>query len=339
MNEGGLYPYRRFAYLVWVVVPAVMASLAFLNPHYAYVTQGAYCMLPVRPFWYRLGLSWVPRYVILAIILGTYIAIYAYVGRKFRSIEIELGHPSSWRRMVVGERNIGSSATGFDGRDSPERDMPRCGPRLHCHGLPPPGTGSISSSISWFPQDMIFGGTVTASTSRLLAVERESHTLTETRSIKVVPNSSKLQIPGQKDGVGSESSSQRGTLEVPNVVSMMDVLKDSQLYNREFIETRQISKTDLERGQKNMSASNQLLFAHRNIRRQLRLLFVYPLVYFMMWMIPFANHCLQYRDNYTRHPSFILSCFVMVDLALQCAVNCILFSTREKVPYIILLPP
>ena len=69
---------------------------------------------------------------------------------------------------------------------------------------------------------------------------------------------------------------------------------------------------------------------HTAIKRSLRFLFIYPVVYTLMWIIPFASHCLQYSDHYSTNPPFILNCFVTAILSLQCAVDCVLFSTREK---------
>ena len=58
MGEAGLYNYRYFAYACWIIYPILMASLAFVNPDHGYMSQGTFCYLPVRPFWYRLALSW-----------------------------------------------------------------------------------------------------------------------------------------------------------------------------------------------------------------------------------------------------------------------------------------
>src|SRR5437016_4519563 len=83
-GEGGLHPYRRLAYALWVVLPILSASLAFINNNNdSYVSEGTYCYLPVRPFWYRLALTWIPRYLIFIIILGIYASIYYYVRYKF----------------------------------------------------------------------------------------------------------------------------------------------------------------------------------------------------------------------------------------------------------------
>jgi hypothetical protein len=61
-----------------------MASLAFINPQWRYLSQGAFCTLAIRQFWYRLALAWIPRYLVAIIIIGLAIAIYTYVGFEFR---------------------------------------------------------------------------------------------------------------------------------------------------------------------------------------------------------------------------------------------------------------
>jgi G protein-coupled receptor GPR1 len=84
-TSDGLYQYRYYIYSGGVLVPNLMAGLAFVNPGPAYLFQGAICTLPIRPFWYRLALAWIPLYLIISIIVGLAIAIYTYVGFDFRS--------------------------------------------------------------------------------------------------------------------------------------------------------------------------------------------------------------------------------------------------------------
>ena len=69
---------------------------------------------------------------------------------------------------------------------------------------------------------------------------------------------------------------------------------------------------------------------HRDIKRKLRLLFIYPLIYMLMWTLPFVMHCLQYTDYYSQNPPYALAVLVTAVLALQGAVDSVLFSTREK---------
>lgn len=66
------------------------------------------------------------------------------------------------------------------------------------------------------------------------------------------------------------------------------------------------------------------------ISRQLRLLFIYPLVYALMWMPPLFSHALQFTDRFVQHPSFPLHCVVAFTLPFQCFVDCWLFTIREK---------
>lgn len=78
------------------------------------------------------------------------------------------------------------------------------------------------------------------------------------------------------------------------------------------------------------TATAELMKRRYVIRRQLRLLFIYPLVYALMWVPPLISDSLQYTDYFARHPSFPLQCIVSFTLPIQCAVDCWLFATREK---------
>jgi G protein-coupled receptor GPR1 len=78
IGESGLYRYRNWIYPMWLGPPLLAASLAFINNEEGYTLAGTFCYLPKRPFWYRLALSWVPRYLILSLILIMYVWIYIY---------------------------------------------------------------------------------------------------------------------------------------------------------------------------------------------------------------------------------------------------------------------
>ena len=49
-----------------------------------------------------------------------------------------------------------------------------------------------------------------------------------------------------------------------------------------------------------------------------------------MWVVPFASHVLQYDDRMALKPPFGLTCVTTVFICSQAAVDCWLFSTREK---------
>ncbi|KAI9649771.1 G protein-coupled receptor gpr1 [Ciborinia camelliae] len=79
----------------------------------------------------------------------------------------------------------------------------------------------------------------------------------------------------------------------------------------------------------NLSVS-EMIRTREKIGRQLRFLFIYPLVYLGMWIIPFVFHVLQFNDDLAVNPPFALSILSTIFICVQGAVDCWLFSTREK---------
>lgn len=75
-------------------------------------------------------------------------------------------------------------------------------------------------------------------------------------------------------------------------------------------------------------ANAGVLRQHKQIKNQLRLMFIYPIVYFILLVPPFVNHCWLYTNNYS--PPFALTTLSVVCLAGQGAVDCLIFMTREK---------
>ena len=82
--EGGLYIYRYYTYSLCFVIPLVLASLPYIGKGYSSFV--CWCYLPQKPVWYRLVLSWVPRWCIVIVIFGVYGVIYYYVLREFRTL-------------------------------------------------------------------------------------------------------------------------------------------------------------------------------------------------------------------------------------------------------------
>lgn len=83
--EGGLYRYRSFVYAVDILLPILLASLAFIDGlGYAPLTN--WCYIPSRPIWYRLVLSWIPRYLIMVSIIIIYICIYHHVRQQYSNV-------------------------------------------------------------------------------------------------------------------------------------------------------------------------------------------------------------------------------------------------------------
>jgi len=66
------------------------------------------------------------------------------------------------------------------------------------------------------------------------------------------------------------------------------------------------------------------------IQRQLGLLFLYPVCYFITYVPPFVAHGMNYSNYYVQHPVFGLNLFSFICLASLGTVDAIVFSIRER---------
>ncbi|KAF2690405.1 hypothetical protein K458DRAFT_383514 [Lentithecium fluviatile CBS 122367] len=57
---------------------------------------------------------------------------------------------------------------------------------------------------------------------------------------------------------------------------------------------------------------------------------IYPIAYILMWLIPFANHCMMYNDAWAAHPLYWLSLLSSICITTMDAVDCLIFSLRER---------
>lgn len=257
----GLESYRHVAYACWAGCPVLLAGLAFINRGDAYVSQGTFCYLPIRPIWYRLALTWIPRYIILATIVAIYLTIYVYTKSEFGKFDINL---------------TSSTTSGRLSNDFPSKPTRIDRPSHLRFWFGPSNERPTSSSMG---------------------------PLARTTSADLVP------------GVDMQGASVLLPERLHRKQTLLEALRDrSILPPKRDMEPRDISQTLHKR--------------HKAIARQLRYMFVYPLVYSFMWFPPFINHCYFYTKEH--NPPFALNCISSVCISLLCAVDCLIFSIREK---------
>ena len=264
----GLQHYRYPAYACCAVLAILMAALAFVNSdeQHSYISQGTFCWLPVRPIWYRLTFSWVPRYFILCTIIAIYGTIYVYTVRQF----------GKFNTTITTSTQASNTASG----------------EVH-DGLADPSPGSRTSHWFWQSGD----GPPESENERQDLTSRSD-------SARVAGSSGQYH---QSTFPPSERVERRPTL--------LQALRDKTL----LIKNR--DPTD-------SNSNNALHKQHKAIQRQLRYMFIYPLVYLLMWIAPFINHCYFYTRQHD--PPFVLSCISLVSVCLQCAADCLIFCLRER---------
>ncbi|ESZ92857.1 hypothetical protein SBOR_6765 [Sclerotinia borealis F-4128] len=351
-GEGGLYPYRRIAYAIWIIFPILAASLAFVSNDEAYVAQGTYCYLPVRPFWYRLALSWIPRYIIFITILTVYASIYFYVRYKFRGFEnshsqdsfdsTERTRQSHIRRSVppppalainglvteprhplavyVGQRRKASASTlnsFVNMRNHAHQFMWasvfHSRNRAHTAVSPPSEISTDSYAGASTPQP------VSEMTSPALLIPQQAF--------------NPMSPPQFRNTSWRESFARRLSLDSnASVYTPPTFTNMTSVQQQNGPEEPEIGLYDLHlinsSGQD--PAVSEMIRTREKIRRQLRFLFIYPLVYLGMWMIPFISHILQFNDKLAVDPPFAINALTTIFVCVQGAVDCWLFSTREK---------
>ncbi|KAF3931569.1 hypothetical protein ABW19_dt0208783 [Dactylella cylindrospora] len=313
ISKSGLYRYRYIVYCILFLVPITMASLAFVNDQPAYVAQTTWCYLPVRPFWFRLALAWIPRYIIMVSVTSLYLAIYIYVKVTFRA------NKATFRSSEFNSDTTQPSQ--IDADDSTSRrgsNLSVFGATFKTLGLGKSekvreeDVGLDDAAIKIRresepekhvdPDDLEAGGKLA-----------EPHQESEADQTNVLPASGAItskEVRGPNDDRRGTDSTNRLTSQVPQ----------PQTFSQSS--TIAASPTD-----KNDDTLRQRQYA---IQRQLRFLFIYPCVYVLIWLVPLINHSLQYYERFAVRPSFPLVCMSSIALPIQGAVYCLLFSIRER---------
>lgn len=362
IGEGGLYPYRYIAYVLWIALPLLMASLAFINPNGAYVSGGTSCHLPVRPFWYQLALSWIPRYLIFILILGIDASIYLHVIHKFGDIGND--HDTSEHPSRTQDSTEGRQEEYRPGKCSRTYDVPPI-PALAYNGLTPE---TIQSSIvSCNAQDFLvskprkyrskairniltlrrpklnfqrhfrkantFSDMVSSVplTSDVVAAF-DPHTLERTATAST-PAAVLTPLPGLLPSAQTSwtTFAARFNTRPPSKVSVRSFLRDTER-NVSFSSSASAPLQQLELVDPEGRNLNEISLIHTRgkIQQQLRFIFVYPLAYMAMWVLPFVSHALQYNDYYAANPPFVLSALITIIITSQSAVDCWIFNIKEK---------
>lgn len=311
LAQGGLYPYRWLVLPAWLLFPLVAACLAFIRNSAPYTTSGVFCTLPKRPIWYRLALSWVPRYFILAFIIITYLWIYIYVNVKFRGFD-KLGQAESSSNSPANSRR--KSILTPDCEDI-EQNGPH-GPALETPSWVSQQQPSIIEQPTAAPQQLEPWDYVNFITSKPLQ-DRGPET-----------NSPEAVIPMRARGSGWS-----GDTQIPSGrVSVKPSITEANALDQGMKPENEARPNPLLPGKENFASeqSDPMKKTRMAIRKQLRYLFIYPLVYIIVWTFPFVYQVQLYNNYGVQHPTFWIILMQSIMLASQAGVDCVLFSWTEK---------
>lgn len=320
-KSDGLHKYRYYIYAGALILPTLMASLAFIRSEQGYLLQGAYCTLPIRPFWYLLALTWIPRYLIALTIIGLAIAIYAYVGLEFRSFR---------------NANQGTTITTTNSVvRTADHELVRANTDITQRILDPGrGASSIAHDISsaqrtatvvpFSHEQNLFKDTEVKDMASMQGSQKRSPGLPSNRSPAIrpilfrIPSSFAIGPLDSTPGIPqSPTPSRQHAGDIAGTVCSAPAdLEPKQSPSREPFPMSSVQR--------------HMAHQHRRIYRQLRLMFIYPIVYTLMWLIPFVHHCLQYSNFFAARPIYTIRLAGTLCMALMGLVDCLIFSIREK---------
>ncbi|ODQ53935.1 hypothetical protein SAICODRAFT_6716 [Saitoella complicata NRRL Y-17804] len=305
-QEGGLYPYRNWVFTVWALLSILLASLVFAGE--GYVPLPNWCYIPVKPIAWRMALTWGPRFFIIGFVLVLYLALYIYVKSRFRSIRKDIHHPSLLSEDLP---EPAGAAVGREGR-RPSQDAGIA--MLDTHGLlgdvseeaPPQPPQSKSASASqrrhrnFSAISLTSRRTSSAPLEHPVLAQDSAHGSTPSPLPLDIPAAEELTIgpfPGQRHPDPTTTSTQQAHLNQP------------------------------------LTPMQELHKRHLLVIRQLRLLFIYPIVYLFLWIIPFVLYVFQLSSESVTKPIFVLHTISSGVIPLHGFVDVMVFVTKEK-PYV-----
>lgn len=336
--RSGLYPWRRWAYAAYVVFPTILASLAFADS--GYDNLGAYCYLSRDHGWSRLALSWVPRYILMLFIAVTYLCIYIYVRTRLHRYDCK--DSTSQPSIPSCEK---PSVT------LPHRDRPH--PISLFSNMSGNSTDEASQSPLWA---LSARGPIDRTTPFYYGLSERVQVPNDGQhpSLPFAPD---LAVPLPTVAWSRPCSSATAVASSPSHSWYIDpksglALATNGSIDRDMPEStssllhdiRQVGLSDRVSGQQPSSfeltdLSTNTLFTpeeepesevarnRERIRRQLRSLFVYPLIYVLTWLFPLINQV--YGHIGMSKPLWML-CLSVVGFSVQGFANTVVFASREK---------
>ncbi|KAK1980373.1 G protein-coupled glucose receptor regulating Gpa2-domain-containing protein [Colletotrichum cereale] len=345
-RQSGLYPHRRLAFSVFVFFPLLMASLAFINWP-GYVNNGEYCYLSIRPEWPRLALSWVPRYMILLTIVALYAYIYIYVTLRMR----RFGRLSAMRRASATQMpddghwahipSLPATPTSRRGSETSmeEEEQRRTSSTattmtaeielLHSRqkitwNWPAYGTdddGRIPvSDVVLSPRALEPSTSPRCPTFEPISPPPQSYFRRDTADMSHpthgYPQQASFSVQWQPPS-SPTSARAKSLANIWSILRRGTTLESDPEHNATpFLFHPTMDGTGMTK-------------TRDKIRRQLRLLFVYPLVYILIWAVPFVAHIMRW-DNPEDSGPFAVVLLSLVSLSIQGLVNSCLFCAVEK---------
>lgn len=294
--EGGLYIYRFYIYGISFLIPIILASLAFIKNE-GYQSFVCWCYLPQYPVWYRMVLSWVPRYLILLTIFFCYASIYYHVIKQIRHLGGVFTTTSKKKFNKTSEKPSFFSALKYflntiKRKLLPELTLPEQSNDFKEEVHPHQSNTRISKEHAENDENDL---------------EDIDDVLSSDDDISDLEDSPE---DSEENGVGNSHQNP---------------------INYNINTTVTTSNSNLDNHGTDIHLENLKNFKKRQriIKKQMKSIFIYPLAYVFIWLFPFILYVTQV--NYERHhqPIYFLNCLGAFMQPFNGTVDSIVFFIRE----------
>lgn len=295
---GGLYHYRYYVYSVFfVLIPIICASVGMVgNSGYTFFTS--WCYLVVEPIWYSLLLSWIPRLLIMILIISIYFSIYLYV--KIHMYEVS----KSVVQASVSTNSHSESGVYSLNNDSNDKSLKSV--RRRVFRLPTRALRRIGRNIKIGASYLPGLGYL----NPLVDAIRKQEQI-QSADVNIMTRLSAPQSPLPENQAHRRSA-------------IADAGNMTALINKDF--QQQLNRENIDR------------FNHRRniIERQVKSIFIYPITYVLLYIFPLIQQCLYYTmnsqsssDKYIVEPLYWLALVAAWMKPFNCFVDTCVFVIRE----------
>ncbi|CAI5013887.1 CRE_HP_G0086200.mRNA.1.CDS.1 [Saccharomyces cerevisiae] len=373
--EGGLYKKRSYIWPITALVPAILASLAFINYNKlnddsdttiildnnnynfpdsprqgGYKPWNAWCYLPPKPYWYKIVLSWGPRYFIIIFIFAVYLSIYIFITSESKRIKAQIGdlnhdvlEEEKEKKKLFGLGHWGKAKWYFRSYFKlPLLHLLRNLKNFFTISFIDPneetddsgsGNGTFNFGESSNEIPTLFRKTNTGSDENVSA----------SGGVRLLDYNSAKPLDMSKYAMSEQPDLERNnpfdcendiTLNPSELVSKQKEHNVTFSVENEGLDTRKnrCENSSFTNVQQHFQAQTykQMKKRRAQIQKNLRAIFIYPLSYIGIWLFPIIADALQYKHEIKHGPIMWVTYIDTCVRPLSCLVDVIVYLFKEK---------
>lgn len=308
-SEGGLYHNRFWVVLITFLFPVLVSSVSFyIHRAYEEYVYWSFFRVWTGPWYF----SWTVRHVIVVVIMIIYISIYVYVMLQFKSVSRSLKKQS--------KRSNLDSDSDEDGHGNPHADRGDNGDDYDDDSEDEDVFLNTFGDSLWYKFFKFLSMLVFPDVR--ISAQLHGHDLTTNEDLLNIEKLKNESIMNESVN-WSNNNNNNNNNGYGNDVSSSEILglnsSFANVQNKEI--SKQIQNLLYEEAMERFAARKS------QIMRQMKVIFIYPISYICLWLLPFINHYQIIRTGteslWSTAPSAIFQ-------ALNCFVDVLVFLIREK---------